>query len=237
MPSAAFWACRPWTPGPGWAEEELAWRPGFTGRLDVVVPQRFGLFVDRVASPAEKGTVGVQNPLRPPACVVCFRARRYTLGPVRRCPCPDQDSRSARLTKDHRPVRADQPPRQCPAGEEPAWWHGLTGRLDSLSFIATLAYPGGTTKPHRNCFLEETFPPGGRNTFTRLHTLVRNMIGPPKECGERGGVSPPSLRQAGLPYHGKAVASGAQTERRGGAGPVRGLLGGKAPTGQFVSCQ
>src|SRR5262245_7762116 len=28
-------------------------------------------------------------------------------------------------------------------------------------------------------------------------------------------------------------ASGAQTERRGGAGPVRGLLGGKGPTGRF----
>src|SRR5262245_36440497 len=30
-------------------------------------------------------------------------------------------------------------------------------------------------------------------------------------------------------------ASGAQTERRGGAGPVRGLLGGKDPTGRFFS--
>src|SRR6266566_4900343 len=29
--------------------------------------------------------------------------------------------------------------------------------------------------------------------------------------------------------------SGAQTERRGGAGPVRGLLGGKGPTGRFLS--
>ena len=29
------------------------------------------------------------------------------------------------------------------------------------------------------------------------------------------------------------VAPGAQTERRGGAGPVRGLLGGKDPTGRF----
>src|SRR5262245_27030263 len=27
---------------------------------------------------------------------------------------------------------------------------------------------------------------------------------------------------------------GAQTERRGGAGPVRGLLGGKDPTGRFL---
>src|SRR5262245_2947899 len=30
------------------------------------------------------------------------------------------------------------------------------------------------------------------------------------------------------------IAPGAQTERRGGAGPVRGLLGGKDPTGRFV---
>ena len=28
--------------------------------------------------------------------------------------------------------------------------------------------------------------------------------------------------------------AGAQTERRGGAGPVRGLLGGKDPTGRLV---
>jgi hypothetical protein len=28
--------------------------------------------------------------------------------------------------------------------------------------------------------------------------------------------------------------AGAQTERRGGAGPVGGLLGGKDPTGRFV---
>src|SRR5262249_39005188 len=30
---------------------------------------------------------------------------------------------------------------------------------------------------------------------------------------------------------------GAQTERRGGAGPVRGLLGGKDPTGRFLCGQ
>src|SRR5436305_7028715 len=29
------------------------------------------------------------------------------------------------------------------------------------------------------------------------------------------------------------IVPGAQTERRGGAGPVRGLLGGKDPTGRF----
>ena len=32
-------------------------------------------------------------------------------------------------------------------------------------------------------------------------------------------------------------AAGAQTERRGGAGPVRGLLGGKGPTGRFLHDQ
>jgi hypothetical protein len=31
----------------------------------------------------------------------------------------------------------------------------------------------------------------------------------------------------------KKIAFGAQTERRGGAGPVRGLLGGKDLTGRF----
>src|SRR5262249_52436673 len=30
------------------------------------------------------------------------------------------------------------------------------------------------------------------------------------------------------------IVPGAQTERRGGAGPVRGLLGGKDPTGRFM---
>jgi hypothetical protein len=32
----------------------------------------------------------------------------------------------------------------------------------------------------------------------------------------------------------KDIVPGAQTERRGGAGPVGGLLGGKDPTGRFV---
>src|SRR5581483_2068539 len=41
------------------------------------------------------------------------------------------------------------------------------------------------------------------------------------------------LRQAGLLYHAKAIAAGAHTERRGGARPVRGLLGGKDLTGRF----
>ena len=36
----------------------------------------------------------------------------------------------------------------------------------------------------------------------------------------------------GLPYNGDGDLSGAQTERRGGAGPVGGLLGGKDPTGR-----
>jgi hypothetical protein len=31
----------------------------------------------------------------------------------------------------------------------------------------------------------------------------------------------------------RGIVPGAQTERRGGAGPVGGLLGGKDPTGRF----
>jgi hypothetical protein len=34
-------------------------------------------------------------------------------------------------------------------------------------------------------------------------------------------------------YNGNGDLSGAQTERRGGAGPVRGLLGGKASPAAF----
>src|SRR5262249_46807990 len=37
----------------------------------------------------------------------------------------------------------------------------------------------------------------------------------------------------GLRYNAKVITSGAQTERRGDAGPVRGLLGGKDRTGRF----
>jgi hypothetical protein len=40
------------------------------------------------------------------------------------------------------------------------------------------------------------------------------------------------LLENGLPYNGGSL-SGAQTKRRGGAGPVGGLLGGKDPTGRF----
>ena len=45
------------------------------------------------------------------------------------------------------------------------------------------------------------------------------------------------LCDGGLRYNGSDNASGAQTERRGGAGPVGGLLGGKDPTGRFVQCR
>src|SRR5438034_6235632 len=38
----------------------------------------------------------------------------------------------------------------------------------------------------------------------------------------------------GLRYNGDGDHSGAQTERRGGAGPVGGLLGGKDPTGRLT---
>src|SRR5262249_21746442 len=43
------------------------------------------------------------------------------------------------------------------------------------------------------------------------------------------------LCDGGLLYKGSDNAAGAQTERRGGAGPVRGLLGGKDRTGRFYS--
>src|SRR5438270_12918710 len=44
------------------------------------------------------------------------------------------------------------------------------------------------------------------------------------------------LRQAGLRYHGKAIAPGAQTEHRGGAGPVRDLLGGGHAPAAWILC-
>ncbi len=44
-------------------------------------------------------------------------------------------------------------------------------------------------------------------------------------------VAPSKMRSAIMA---KATHAGAQTERRGGAGPVGGLLGGKEPTGRFV---
>jgi hypothetical protein len=44
------------------------------------------------------------------------------------------------------------------------------------------------------------------------------------------------LLEGGLRYHDKGIASGAQTERRGEAGPVRVLLGGgHAPAALFQS--
>src|SRR5436305_1784739 len=42
------------------------------------------------------------------------------------------------------------------------------------------------------------------------------------------------LSGTGLRSNDDAIPSGAQTERRGGAGPVRGLLGGKDLTGRLV---
>jgi len=43
------------------------------------------------------------------------------------------------------------------------------------------------------------------------------------------------LPESGLLYNGSGDPSGAQTERRAGAGPVGGLLGGKDPAGRFLS--
>ncbi len=45
------------------------------------------------------------------------------------------------------------------------------------------------------------------------------------------------LFQVGLRNREEDIVPGAQTERRGGAGPVRGLLGGKDPTGRFFDCR
>src|SRR6516165_9954483 len=64
--------------------------------------------------------------------------------------------------------------------------------------------------------------PAGRDVYRRhpsndLSFIARNLLG-------RGG----------LRYNGEAVVPGAQTERRGEAGPMRGLLGGKDLTGRFV---
>src|SRR5262249_47925509 len=42
-----------------------------------------------------------------------------------------------------------------------------------------------------------------------------------------------SQTRCGLRYHARVTIPGAQTERRGGAGPVGGLLGGKDPAGRF----
>ena len=42
-----------------------------------------------------------------------------------------------------------------------------------------------------------------------------------------------SVVWGGLRYNENVIAVGAQTERRGDAGPVRGLLGGKDLTGRF----
>src|SRR5262249_35742328 len=43
------------------------------------------------------------------------------------------------------------------------------------------------------------------------------------------------LGETGLRYHGNTVVPGAQTERRGGAGPAGGSLGGKDPSGRLSS--
>ena len=46
-------------------------------------------------------------------------------------------------------------------------------------------------------------------------------------------VMAPERATVGNPIQWRDIAAGAQTERRGGAGPVRGLLGGKDLTGRF----
>jgi hypothetical protein len=45
------------------------------------------------------------------------------------------------------------------------------------------------------------------------------------------------LSRTGLRYNETATVAGAQTERRGGAGPVRGLLGGKTSPAALLEPQ
>src|SRR6516162_8952445 len=77
----------------------------------------------------------------------------------------------------------------------------------------------GRARQRRFCAWRE--PPRLRTTRDRMRrkTLARNMACPPQEGGlrEKEGVIGPD----------------AQTERRGDAGPVRGLLGGKASPAAF----
>src|SRR5439155_25537977 len=91
---------------------------------------------------------------------------------------------------------------------------------------ASAAVPQKSRMPKARAVIRTLRRKDARRRSTRLRTLGRDMIGSPDEFGERGGVSPPILRQAGLRYHGKTIAPGAQTEHRGGAGLVRDLLGG-----------
>src|SRR5262249_49346478 len=85
--------------------------------------------------------------------------------------------------------------------------------------------------------------PEGRSRARRLP--ARPLAGPAAAAAL--GTSPPPVqgrgkrhgsllpRRAGLRYNNKAIRPGAPTERRGEAGPVRGLLGGKASPAAFFA--
>src|SRR4051794_19623435 len=65
----------------------------------------------------------------------------------------------------------------------------------------------------------------GRTAAGRLRATSRR-----RRCSSSGGLG--SLHFfSGLRYSGEDIVPGAQTERRSGAGPAGGLLGGKDPAG------
>src|SRR6516165_130292 len=74
-------------------------------------------------------------------------------------------------------------------------------------------------EPHR--------PNSSTEAKRMMHLLLPVTLAPPLS-GER--------RVGGLRYNEKAIAPGAQTERRGLAGPVRTLLGGEDSPADFVNC-
>src|SRR5262249_42186307 len=59
--------------------------------------------------------------------------------------------------------------------------------------------------------------------------IVRNN--PAAQPRKKSHDLTPRRRRSAIQW--RDIVPGAQTERRGGAGPVRGLLGGKDPTGRF----
>src|SRR5262245_12961062 len=78
----------------------------------------------------------------------------------------------------------------------------------------------------------------GRKTARgRGHVCVRRRSLGPDRFQFRSQEENPMmllLSGTGLRYNKNAIAAGAQTERRGGRGPVRGLLGGRTSPAAFV---
>src|SRR5262245_50220048 len=80
----------------------------------------------------------------------------------------------------------------------------------------------------------------GTTRSSRHSTCKRVRYGRAWACGfrfERGlanlMVNPSDESTLGPRYTDKVIDPGARTERRGGAGPAGGLLGGKGPAGRF----